>query len=287
MPEKATWALAEPPSMSLEDARAELVRRFLRVFGPATHSQLASWAQTAPSHAKQLFEAVEDELAPASVEGRQGFVLAADVDRLEARRRRASGVRLLGGHDPYVAQPDRASLVPDAAVRKRLFPSVGRPGVVLADGVPHRPLARAQAGRRARGVRRVARRAGRRRARRRGDRAAPRLRAAAGSGSPTGPCVSSTASYAPGPPGRPTAPLKHGGAAALMRELDHPTPALVEELQHSVGNRAVTRLLQREPKTAPPPAAPPSTRCSTSTSSCSPTWRPRTRRASRASAGTS
>ncbi len=62
---------------------------------------------------------------------------------------------------------------------------------------------------------------------------------------------------APGPPGRPTAPLKHRGAAALMRELEHPTPALVEELQHSAGNRAVTRLLQREPKTAPPPAAPP------------------------------
>ena len=34
MPEKATWALAEPPSMPLDAARAELVRRFLRVFGP-------------------------------------------------------------------------------------------------------------------------------------------------------------------------------------------------------------------------------------------------------------
>ncbi len=133
MPEKATWALADPPSMSLDDARAELVRRFLRVFGPATHSQLASWAQTAASHAKTLFDQVKDELAPAAVEGRKGFVLAADLPRLEAPPA-ASGVRLLGGHDPYVAQPDRESLVPDAAVRKRLFPSVGRPGVVLADG---------------------------------------------------------------------------------------------------------------------------------------------------------
>jgi len=134
MPEKATWALAEPPSMPLEAARAELVRRFLRVFGPATHTQLASWAQTAPSHAKQLFAGVKDELEPASVEGRKGFVLAADVERLTSPPP-ASGVRLLGGHDPYVAQPDRATLVPDAAVRKRLFPSVGRPGAVLADGV--------------------------------------------------------------------------------------------------------------------------------------------------------
>jgi hypothetical protein len=134
MPGKATWALADPPSMSLDEAREELVRRFLRVFGPATHSQLASWAQTAASHAKQLFEGVREELAAASVEGRRGFVLASDVDRLEDPPT-ASGGRLLGGHDPYVAQPDRATLVPDAALRKRLFPPVGRPGVVLADGV--------------------------------------------------------------------------------------------------------------------------------------------------------
>ena len=134
MPEKATWALAEPPAMALRAARAELVRRFLRVYGPATHSQLAAWAKTAPSHAKRLFDGVREELAAASVDGRRGFVLAADVDRLGSPPP-ASGVRLLGGYDPYVAQPDRATLVPDAGVRRRLFPSVGRPGVVLADGV--------------------------------------------------------------------------------------------------------------------------------------------------------
>jgi hypothetical protein len=134
MPGKATWALADPPAMPIAAARAELVRRFLRVYGPATHSQLASWAQTAPSHAKQLFEAVHEELEAASVEGRRGFVLAADVDRL-ASPPAASGVRLLGGHDPYVAQPDRATLVPDPGLRKQLFPAMGRPGVVLADGV--------------------------------------------------------------------------------------------------------------------------------------------------------
>jgi Winged helix DNA-binding domain len=134
MPEKATWALAQPPSMSLDEASAELVRRFLRVYGPATHSQLASWAQTAASHTKRLFAAVEDELEPASVEGPRGFVLAADVDRL-ASPPAATGVRLLGGHDPYVAQPDRGALVgEDGALRRKLFPSVGRPGVVLADG---------------------------------------------------------------------------------------------------------------------------------------------------------
>ena len=134
MPAKATWGLADPPAMPIEDARAELVRRFLRVYGPATHSQLASLAKTAPNHAKRLFAAIADELEPAAVDGRKGFVLAEDAGRLESPPA-AKGVRLLGGHDLYVAQPDRAALVPDARLRKRLFPSVGRPGAVLVDGV--------------------------------------------------------------------------------------------------------------------------------------------------------
>ena len=121
--------------MPVDEARAELVRRFLRVYGPATHTQLASLVQTAPSHAKRLFEGIADELEPAAVEGRRGFVLAADVARLESPPA-ASGVRLLGGYDPFVAQPDRDSLVGEnGALRKQLFPSVARPGVVLAGGV--------------------------------------------------------------------------------------------------------------------------------------------------------
>lgn len=134
MPQKATYALADPTETPVDEARAELVRRFLRCYGPATHSQLAAWAQTAPVHAKTIFGAVADELEPVRVEGASRFVLADDLARLE-RPATASGVRLLGGHDPYVAQPDRDALVPDATVRKRMFPSVGRPGVVLVEGV--------------------------------------------------------------------------------------------------------------------------------------------------------
>lgn len=134
MPAKATFALADYPTLPLEEARSELVRRFLRCYGPATHTQLAAWGQTSPGHAKALFERVEDELEPVRVDGRRGWILAFDRPRLE-HPPAAGGVRLLGGFDPYVAQPDRAALTPDPAVRKRLFPPVGRPGVVLHDGV--------------------------------------------------------------------------------------------------------------------------------------------------------
>jgi hypothetical protein len=133
LPAKATWELADPRPMPIDEARAELVRRFLRCFGPATHTHLATWAQTAPAHARDLFAAVNDELEPVRMRGGKRWVLADQRSRLE-RPPAASGVRLLGGHDPYVAQPDRETLVPDAAVRRRLFPAVGRPGAVLVDG---------------------------------------------------------------------------------------------------------------------------------------------------------
>lgn len=132
MSAKAEWRLTGRPGTDPREAGKELVRRFLRCYGPATHTHLAQWAQTAPAHTKALFAAVADELEPVRLSGQRRWVLAADLDRLESPPP-ARGVRLLGGYDPWVSQPDRL-LAPDADVRKRLFPPVGRPGVVLADG---------------------------------------------------------------------------------------------------------------------------------------------------------
>jgi hypothetical protein len=132
MPARATFALADYPAMPPADARRELARRFLRCYGPATPRDLAAWGKTSPAHAKALFGALE--LEPARVGDREGWILAEDRARLE-NPPRARGVRLLGGFDPYVVQRDRDTLVPDPALRKRLFAPVGRPGIVLHDGV--------------------------------------------------------------------------------------------------------------------------------------------------------
>ena len=61
------------------------------------------------------------------------WALADDADALAAPPA-VHGVRLLPPRDPFLQHPDRATIAPDPAVRKRLFRPVAGPGAVLADG---------------------------------------------------------------------------------------------------------------------------------------------------------
>ena len=66
--------------------------------------------------------------------GRQGRGCSAEDVRALGSPRAAKGTRLIPARDPYLQQADRETLVPDAAVRKRLFRAVASPGAVLRDG---------------------------------------------------------------------------------------------------------------------------------------------------------
>jgi hypothetical protein len=120
---------APPKPRGVKAAPAELTRRFLHAYGPATQSDLAAWAGIAPSHARTLLDAIAGEVE--EVDGR--LILAADAAAL-ASPPAASGVRLLPPFDPYLDQRDRSTLWPDPAIRKRARSGIGAPGVLLVDG---------------------------------------------------------------------------------------------------------------------------------------------------------
>jgi DNA glycosylase AlkZ-like len=107
---------------------SEAVRRFLRVYGPATLADFADWSGLAKPHAKRLWNEVE----LAEVE-RGRCLLPEDVSALDSPPR-AQGLRLIPPGDPYLMKPNRPLLAPDDELRKRLFRPVGSPGVVLLDG---------------------------------------------------------------------------------------------------------------------------------------------------------
>ena len=94
------WVEPFGPLPSAE-AMSEVVRRWLRVYGPGSREDLARWWGVSPGRARKSLEALGNELVEVSVEGRRAFSLAGDAPALEAARpdRRA---RLLAGFDPYV-----------------------------------------------------------------------------------------------------------------------------------------------------------------------------------------
>jgi hypothetical protein len=141
----APAAVGSVDPAAIEGAGAELVRRFLRAYGPSTPALFAAWAGIAPAHARRLWDLVAPELAelepaPAGADksnGRRGrqpvYLHGQDVARFESPPA-ARGVRLLPPHDPYLEQPDRETLLPHRALQARVWRAVANPGAVLVDG---------------------------------------------------------------------------------------------------------------------------------------------------------
>ncbi len=117
-------------------AGAELVRRYLAGHGPSTPAHFAAWAGLAPGHAQELWALVADELEPVTVDGSgPAWALAADVPALRDPPP-APGIRLVGPGDPLLLGRDRERLVPDPAVRRKLWTATPTAGLVLAEGRP-------------------------------------------------------------------------------------------------------------------------------------------------------
>lgn len=122
-----------PEAAALEDPGAELARRFLRGYGPARPKLFAAWAGLATSHARMLWERAGD-LVRVDLDGATSWALAEDRRALAAPETNVVGVRLLANLDPLNASRDRELLVPDPALRKRIWRVLGGPGTVLVGG---------------------------------------------------------------------------------------------------------------------------------------------------------
>jgi uncharacterized protein YcaQ len=121
-------------------ALVEVLRRYLRAYGPAAHQDFARWFWLKPEQARRVMDSIAGELEEIEVEGRTAYVLAGDADTTPTSE--AGAVRLLPQYDCYVlGGVPRDRLVPEAARKRisahgrgRLEGAVGLP-VLLVDGV--------------------------------------------------------------------------------------------------------------------------------------------------------
>jgi hypothetical protein len=125
-----------PPEIDPAEARLELARRYLHIFGPATAVSFAQWAGVAQSAGRSAFATLVPELLPVSTPIGDGWILAADESLLRSPAARPAPARLLPSGDAYwlVHGHDRELLVPDAARLPQLWTPRVWPGAVLVDG---------------------------------------------------------------------------------------------------------------------------------------------------------
>ena len=124
------------PAIDPVDARSELVRRYLHVFGPASAEAFSDWAGVKTSSAIDRFERLMTELIPVTTPIGDAWILTSDEQALRAEPEPAIGVRLLPSGDAYflLQGAERQLLVPDADLRELLWTSRVWPGAILADG---------------------------------------------------------------------------------------------------------------------------------------------------------
>ena len=118
------------------EARLELARRYLHVFGPGTTSGFAGWAGIAPADGAAAFDALAGSLTAVRTPVGDRLILTVDESTFRSPGGPAASARLLPSGDAYFLLwgADRELLVPAAVDRQRLWTSRVWPGAVLVDG---------------------------------------------------------------------------------------------------------------------------------------------------------
>lgn len=129
------WTVQQPET-DPPDARLELARRFIHVFGPTTPAAFAEWAGIGPATGLAAFEALGRSLAPVRTPIGDGWILSDDEPSFLAAPSPTSPARLLPSGDAYflLQGADRELLVPEADRRRALWTPRVWPGAVLVAG---------------------------------------------------------------------------------------------------------------------------------------------------------
>lgn len=125
------WLGHPIPDIGPDLARAELLRRYLRCYGPSTRGDFAAWAGIRAGDTDPWWNLVGDELTRVEVGG-TSWILTEDLDALRSAPM-PKGVRLLPPRDPYTQMRDRETIV-DKKYHPEVWKTVGEPGTVLAGG---------------------------------------------------------------------------------------------------------------------------------------------------------
>jgi hypothetical protein len=117
---RESW-LGGIPEIDPDTAALEMIRRYLRSYGPATFQDLAHWLGITQNRLKPFWDRIEDERIPVTTDGTTRWLLASDIDALREMEGAKLPVRLLPAFDPLLlAHRDKTEILP-AEHYKRIY----------------------------------------------------------------------------------------------------------------------------------------------------------------------
>jgi hypothetical protein len=133
---QATIWTVPPPRLDPSEARLELARRYMHVFGPATPAAFAGWAGISARGGVAAFDALRRSLTPVRTPVGDAWILTRDEATFGAAPGPTASARLIPSGDAYflLQGDDRELLVPDADRRRALWTPRVWPGGVLVEG---------------------------------------------------------------------------------------------------------------------------------------------------------
>jgi hypothetical protein len=129
------WSVPAP-GMDRHEARLELARRYLHVFGPTTPEAFAVWAGIGSLAGIDAFETLGRSLTQVRTPIGEAWILSRDEPVFRAAPGPAAPARLLPSGDTWflLQGADRELLVPNESQRRALWTSRVWPGALLVDG---------------------------------------------------------------------------------------------------------------------------------------------------------
>ena len=129
------WTVPRP-DVAPRDARIELARRYLHVFGPTTPASFTRWAGIGSRQGVEAFEALSGSLTSVRTPIGEAWILTRDEPMFRDAPGPDAPARLLPSGDAYflLQGAEREILVPDAGRRGELWTSRVWPGALLVDG---------------------------------------------------------------------------------------------------------------------------------------------------------
>jgi hypothetical protein len=129
------WTV-DPGEVSPADARRELARRYIHIFGPARADGFARWAGISRRSATDTFASLEASLLPVRSPLGDEWLLAEDEPEIRAGETVAAPARLLPSGDAFflLDGAERELLVPREDQRQRLWTPRVWPGALLVEG---------------------------------------------------------------------------------------------------------------------------------------------------------